>query len=79
MTIFFTTHYLEEAESVADRIAIIDHGEIISIGTTAELTKQTGTKTLEAAYLALTGKEIRDGAADPKARTRLRARVAGRR
>ena len=60
MTIFFTTHYLDEAEAVADRIAIIDHGKIVATGTTQQLAKQTGTKTLEDAYLSLTGKEVRD-------------------
>jgi len=60
MTIFFTTHYLDEAEAVAGRIAIIDHGKIIATGTTKQLTKQTETKTLEEAYLQLTGKEVRD-------------------
>jgi ABC-2 type transport system ATP-binding protein len=60
MTIFFTTHYLDEAEEVADRIAIIDHGKIITTGTVKQLTKQTGTKTLEEAYLQLTGKVVRD-------------------
>jgi ABC-2 type transport system ATP-binding protein len=60
MTIFFTTHYLDEAENVADRIALIDHGKIITTGTVSELTKQTKTKTLEEAYLKLTGKEVRD-------------------
>jgi ABC-2 type transport system ATP-binding protein len=60
MTIFFTTHYLDEAEHVADRIAIIDHGKIITTGTVKELTSQTKTKTLEEAYLQLTGKEVRD-------------------
>jgi ABC-type multidrug transport system ATPase subunit len=60
MTIFFTTHYLDEAEAVADRIAIIDHGKIIATGTAAQLTKQTGTKNLESAYLELTGKGVRD-------------------
>ena len=60
MTIFFTTHYLDEAEDVAERIAIIDHGKIVARGTTAELTKQTKTKTLEQAYLQLTGETIRD-------------------
>ncbi|HEY5442255.1 MAG TPA: ATP-binding cassette domain-containing protein [Candidatus Saccharimonadales bacterium] len=60
MTIFFTTHYLDEAEAVAERIAIIDHGKIVALGTTAELCKQTGTKTLEAAYLKLTGTTLRD-------------------
>jgi len=60
MTIFFTTHYLDEAEEVAERIAIIDHGKIVARGTTAELTKQTATKTLEQAYLKLTGTTVRD-------------------
>jgi ABC-2 type transport system ATP-binding protein len=60
MTIFFTTHYLDEAEEVADRIAIIDHGKIVATGTSKELAKQTGTKTLEEAYLELTGRTVRD-------------------
>lgn len=60
MTIFFTTHYLDEAEDVAQRIAIIDHGEIVASGTTPELCKQTKTKSLEAAYLSLTGETTRD-------------------
>jgi ABC-2 type transport system ATP-binding protein len=60
MTIFFTTHYLGEAEAVADRIAIIDHGKIITIGTAEELKQQTNTENLEQAYLELTGKEVRD-------------------
>ncbi len=60
MTIFFTTHYLDEAEAVAERIAIIDNGTIVAHGTTASLCKQTKTKTLEDAYLSLTGKTIRD-------------------
>lgn len=60
MTIFFTTHYLDEAEDVAERIAIIDHGKIVATGTTDELKKLTGTKSLEAAYLKLTGDTLRD-------------------
>jgi ABC-2 type transport system ATP-binding protein len=60
MTIFFTTHYLDEAEEVADRIAIIDHGRIIATGTTKQLAKKTGTNTLEEAYLELTGRTVRD-------------------
>lgn len=60
MTIFFTTHYLDEAEQVAERIAIIDRGKIVAAGTTTHLTKQTKTKSLEKAYLKLTGEGIRD-------------------
>jgi ABC-2 type transport system ATP-binding protein len=36
-TVFLTTHYLEEADALADRLAIIDHGEIVAAGTSAEL------------------------------------------
>ncbi len=74
MTIFFTTHYLEEAEEVAKQIAIIDHGVIVARGTSAELKKQTKTDSLEAAYLSLTGKELRDESADPSERLRMRQR-----
>ena len=60
MTVLFTTHYLEEAEANADRIAIIDHGKLLTIGTSKALEKETGTKSLEAAYLKLTGSGTRD-------------------
>ncbi len=60
MTIFFTTHYLDEAEDVAQRIAIIDHGKIIATGTAQELAKQTKQPNLEEAYLELTGRALRD-------------------
>ncbi len=59
-TIFFTTHYMEEAEKVAQRIAIIDHGQIVAQGSAAQLKKQTKTKSLEEAFIALTGYEIRE-------------------
>lgn len=65
MTIFFTTHYLGEAEDVAQRIAIIDHGNIVAMGTVEELRAKTGgTRDLEEAYLVLTGKEVRDETLD---------------
>jgi ABC-2 type transport system ATP-binding protein len=60
LTVFFTTHYMEEAERIADRIAIIDHGKIISEGTPDFLKLQTNSKTLEEAFLAVTGNIIRD-------------------
>jgi len=60
LTIFFTTHYMEEAERIAQKIAIIDHGKIIAQGTAKELKSQTKTQNLEDAFLSLTGKAIRD-------------------
>lgn len=58
-TIFFTTHYLEEASRVAGRIAIIDRGKIVAQGTSQELRKKTKSKSLEDAFIALTGHSIR--------------------
>jgi ABC-2 type transport system ATP-binding protein len=63
VTVFLTTHYMEEAERVAHRIAIIDHGRIIAQGTPRELKDQTNSDTLEMAFLALTGSSIREEAA----------------
>lgn len=60
ITVFFTTHYMEEAERIAQRIAIIDHGKIITSGTATSLKEQTHTQSLEEAFLSLTGKVIRD-------------------
>lgn len=60
ITIFFTTHYMEEAEKIAQKIAIIDHGKIIIQGTAEELKTSTKTKNLEEAFLSLTGKKIRE-------------------
>jgi ABC-2 type transport system ATP-binding protein len=59
VTVFLTTHYMEEAERVAHRIGIIDHGRIVAQGTPQELKDQTSTTTLEQAFLALTGSSIR--------------------
>jgi len=63
VTVFLTTHYMDEADRVAQRIAIIDHGKIVAQGTPAELKEQTKSDSLEQAYLALTGTSIRDESA----------------
>jgi ABC-2 type transport system ATP-binding protein len=60
VTVFLTTHYMDEAERVAHRIAIIDHGRIIAQGTPAELKAQTESESLEDAFLKLTGSTIRE-------------------
>jgi len=75
ITIFFTTHYLEEAEKVARNIAIIDHGKIVGQGTSTSLKEQTKTKTLEEAYLILTGKSIRAEEATPIDNLRRHSRI----
>jgi ABC-2 type transport system ATP-binding protein len=63
VTVFLTTHYMDEAERVAQRIAVIDHGKIIALGSPSELKEQTTTDSLEEAFLALTGATIRDESA----------------
>ena len=47
MTLFLTTHYMEEADSLCDRIAIIDHGRIITVGSPAELKSKLGGDIIE--------------------------------
>ncbi len=63
VTVFLTTHYMEEADRVAKRIAVIDHGKIVAQGTPAEIKNQTNSETLEQAFLALTGSTVRDESA----------------
>ena len=56
-TILLTTHYLEEAEQLCDRIAFINHGEIVAEGSSEELASSFGVVNLEDAYLALVGRK----------------------
>ncbi len=74
MTVFFTTHYMEEADKVAQKIAVIDHGKIIAQGTSAELKEKTKTSSLEEAFLGLTGTAIRQESANVIDRMRMRRR-----
>jgi ABC-2 type transport system ATP-binding protein len=68
ITIFLTTHYIDEADGVCDRIAVIDQGEIRAIGAPRELKARHGGRadagspgrpSLEGAYLAITGRAVR--------------------
>ena len=56
-TILLTTHYLEEAEQLCDRIAFINGGQIVGEGTSSELSERYGVDSLEDAYLALVGRK----------------------
>ena len=60
VTVFFTTHYMEEADRVAAEVAVIDHGKIVAQGAPAELKENTKSATLEDAFIALTGHAIRE-------------------
>jgi ABC-2 type transport system ATP-binding protein len=64
-TVFLTTHHMDEADRVAHRIAIMDHGQLIAQGTSADLKAQTYTCSLEDAFLAITGSSLRDEGANP--------------
>lgn len=75
MTVFFTTHYMDEAERVAGRIAIIDHGKIIATGSAEELVSRTNTESLEEAFIALTGSAIREEEAGALDQLRARGRM----
>ncbi len=58
VTIILTTHYMEEAEALSDRIGVMARGELKALGTAAELIARTGAKTFEDAFVALaTGSE----------------------
>ena len=63
VTVFLTTHYMDEADRVAHRIGVIDHGKLVTQGTPKEIKEQTGAESLEDAFLKLTGSTIRDESA----------------
>lgn len=79
-TIFFSTHYMEEAEEVSDKVAIINNGIIAALGTVAELKAQTNkpNPTLEDAFIFFTGASLAEsGNFREIKRTRERERKLG--
>jgi ABC-2 type transport system ATP-binding protein len=75
VTVFLTTHYMDEADRVAHRIGVIDHGKLVAQGTPKEIKEQTGTDNLEEAFLKLTGSTIRDESANAADQMRQFARM----
>ena len=61
-TLLYTTHYMEEAQRLCDRLAILDHGKVLGVGTAAELAQAAGLPgaDLEAVFLKMTGRRLRD-------------------
>ncbi len=61
-TLIYTSHYMEEVQRLCDRVVIVHEGEVIGVGTAAQLAAEAGTPDadLEQVFLALTGRSLRD-------------------
>jgi len=59
-TIILTTHYMEEAEELCDRVGIIDHGKLIALGSPKDLISKNNVKNLEEVFIKITGRKIRE-------------------
>ncbi len=59
-TIILTTHYMEEAEELCDRVGIIDHGKLIALGPPRDLISKDEVNNLEEVFINLTGRRIRE-------------------
>ncbi|MBW1599788.1 ABC transporter ATP-binding protein [Streptomyces sp. JJ38] len=59
-TVVLTTHYMDEAESLCDRVAVMDRGRVLRVGPPAELIGELGAASLEDVFLQLTGREYRE-------------------
>jgi ABC-2 type transport system ATP-binding protein len=75
VTVFFTTHYMDEADRVANNVAVIDHGKIVAQSSPAELKTRTNCANLEDAFIALTGHAIREEEANATDRMRMMGRA----
>ncbi|UCH57058.1 MAG: ATP-binding cassette domain-containing protein [Candidatus Bathyarchaeota archaeon] len=59
-TVILTTHYIEEAEALADRVGIIDRGKLIALDTPQSLMEEHGAENLEEVFIKITGRRIRE-------------------
>lgn len=76
MTVFLTTHFMEEAEELCERVAIMDKGRIVTAGTVPELLSTHGARDLEEVFLTTTGsnlgeEDVNPNAGDPYSRNRM--------
>jgi ABC-2 type transport system ATP-binding protein len=60
-TVILTTHYIEEAQALSDRVGIIDYGELVALGSPDELMDKHKAKDLEEVFLKITGRRIAEG------------------
>ncbi len=60
-TVLLTTHYIEEAQALCDRVAIIDYGELLTIGSPKDLMKKYESDNLEGVFMKITGRRIMEG------------------
>ncbi len=68
ITMILTTHEMDLAEKLSERLAIVDHGKILAIGPPKELEEKNGAEDLESLFLILTGRELRDSLGNMPAR-----------
>jgi ABC-2 type transport system ATP-binding protein len=59
-TLVFTTHYMEEADNLCDRVAVMNLGKMVALDTPANLKEHSGSSNLEEVFIHLTGEEVRD-------------------
>lgn len=59
-TVVLTTHYMDEAETLCDRVAVMDHGRVLRVGPPGALVRELGADSLEDVFLQLTGREYRE-------------------
>ena len=78
LTIFFTTHYMDEVERTATHVAVIDHGKMVANDTAEGIKRQAGSETLEDAFIKLTGHGMREEEAGTVDQLRNMAKVWGR-